>query len=212
MDRLITTLGDGTEVCLYGERALAVTAERCVLIADLHLGKEDLFRRGGISVPQGPTQRDLDRLTELIALSAPERLLVLGDFVHGAIFDAPWLAAWQRWRSAHRELSVVVVAGNHDRHVEAAHVAAFDVEWRRGDYRLGPLLLRHEPGVDSTRHVIAGHLHPGLRLPGIARSLPAFVLGSKTTILPAFASFSGCALMPRDGRMVVCRSGVLVEV
>ena len=212
MDKLVTTLGDGTEVCLYGERALAVTAERSLLIADLHLGKEDLFRRGGISVPQGPTDNDLARLTELIALGAPERLLVLGDFVHGAIFDAPWLAAWQRWRSAHRELAVVVVAGNHDRHVDAAHVAAFDVEWLRGDYTLGNVLLRHEPGIDATRHVIAGHLHPGLRLPGIARSLPAFVLGSRTSILPAFASFSGCALMPREGRMVVCRGGVLVEV
>lgn len=212
MDRLATTLGDGTEVCLYGERALAVTAERCLLIADLHLGKEDLFRRGGISVPQGPTDTDLARLTALIALSAPERLLVLGDFVHGAIHDAPWLAAWQRWRSAHRELAVVVVAGNHDRQVDATDIAAFDVEWLRGDCPLGKVLLRHEPGVDATRHVIAGHLHPGLRLPGISRSLPAFVLGSTTTILPAFASFSGCALMQRDGRMVVCRAGVLVEV
>lgn len=212
MDKLVTTLADGTDVCLYGERALAVTVERSLLIADLHLGKEDLFRRGGISVPQGPTDNDLARLTALIALGAPERLLVLGDFVHGAIHDAPWLAAWQRWRSAHRELAVIVVAGNHDRQVDAAHIGAFDVEWRRGDYPLGPLLLRHEPGVDATRHVIAGHLHPGLRLPGISRSLPAFVLGSRTSILPAFASFSGCALMPRDGRMVVCRGGVLVEV
>ncbi len=118
MDSLATTLGDGTDVCLYGERALEVTAERSLLIADLHLGKEDLFRRGGISVPQGPTDNDLVRLTALIALSAPERLLVLGDFVHGAIHDAPWLTAWQRWRSAHRELAVVVVAGNHDRQVD----------------------------------------------------------------------------------------------
>ena len=212
MDKLATTLGDGTAVCLYGERALALTAERCLLIADLHLGKEDLFRRSGISVPQGPTDKDLARLTTLLALSAPERLLVLGDFVHGAIHDAPWLAAWQRWRGMHRELAVVVIAGNHDRQVDAAHIEAFDVEWLRGDVELGPLLLRHEPGVDADRHVIAAHLHPGLRLPGIARSLPAFVLGRRSSILPAFASFSGCARVPRGERMIVCRGGVLVEV
>ena len=39
--------------------------------------------------------------------------------------DPPWLAASQYWGSAHWELEVVVVAGNHGCHVDAAQVDSY---------------------------------------------------------------------------------------
>ncbi|RBB99100.1 phosphoesterase, partial [Xanthomonas oryzae pv. oryzae] len=45
----------GETVELLGERALYRPAHRALLIADLHLGKADVFRRAGIGLPAGGT-------------------------------------------------------------------------------------------------------------------------------------------------------------
>ncbi|HXH01105.1 MAG TPA: hypothetical protein VNI56_02790, partial [Xanthomonadaceae bacterium] len=50
---------------LLGERALHWPRRQRLLIADLHLGKADLFRRAGIGLPRGGTSRDLQRLSAL---------------------------------------------------------------------------------------------------------------------------------------------------
>lgn len=49
----------GETVELLGERALYRPAQRALLIADLHLGKADVFRRAGIGLPAGGTAHDL---------------------------------------------------------------------------------------------------------------------------------------------------------
>jgi hypothetical protein len=49
-------------VVLVGARALYWPARRALLIADLHLGKADVFRRAGIALPSGGTGEDLQRL------------------------------------------------------------------------------------------------------------------------------------------------------
>ncbi|MEE7560223.1 phosphoesterase, partial [Xanthomonas sp. Kuri4-2] len=45
----------GETVELLGDRALYRPARRALLIADLHLGKADVFRRAGIGLPAGGT-------------------------------------------------------------------------------------------------------------------------------------------------------------
>ena len=52
----------GESVHLLGARALYWPARDALLIADLHLGKADLFRRSGIGLPSGGTSDDLQRL------------------------------------------------------------------------------------------------------------------------------------------------------
>ncbi|MOA34482.1 hypothetical protein D3C78_1558570 [compost metagenome] len=56
----------------------------------------------------------------------------------------------------------------------------------------GPFLFRHLPHADPHgRHVIAGHVHPKTRVPGVPRSWPAFWLRESMTVLPAFSDFTG---------------------
>ena len=51
----------GEQMLLCGERALYWPRQRWLLLADLHLGKGDAFRRAGIALPRGGTGHDLAR-------------------------------------------------------------------------------------------------------------------------------------------------------
>jgi metallophosphoesterase superfamily enzyme len=114
-------------------------------------------------------------------------------------------------------LRIAALRGNHDRRRDAA---GLDIELLGTSEADGPFLLRHDPlpeGIerisDATPHVICGHLHPALRLPGL-RALPAFWLRDAITVLPAFSTFTGAyALTHADGgHFLVCAGDALVAV
>jgi uncharacterized protein len=213
----------GEALRLHADRALYWPAQRALLIADLHLGKDDVFRRAGVAVPQGDIDTDLARLDALLAASQAESLVVLGDFLHGALHDAAWLAAWRDWRRARGSLSVVVIAGNHDRALDPARLGLDAVH---ATLRLRRIELRHAPPlrpvdggqepVDEGVHILCGHLHPVLRLraPGVPNRMPLFWHRRDATVLPAFASFSGghAIELRRGERGYLCAPDALVEV
>ncbi|MCD9047676.1 ligase-associated DNA damage response endonuclease PdeM [Luteimonas sp. MHLX1A] len=207
----------GEPVQLHAERALYWPRTRTLVIADLHLGKADHFRRAGIALPVGGTSHDLERLDALLELTGAERLLVLGDLLHGEIPEAPWLARWYAFRNRWSTLRIDVVAGNHDRvlrrHPERA--ASMGLELHAPYVHEPPFLFVHaaeDAPAGGEGYVLAGHLHPVLRLPGLPR-LPVFRF-AEVGILPAFTTFAGG--MPfdpaRDERVFVCAPGALVEM
>jgi uncharacterized protein len=200
----------GEPVELLASRALYWPRASALLIADLHLGKAATFRAAGVALPKGSTEDDLSRLGASLDQCASTRLLVLGDFLHGASRDEHWQAQWHRWRKERRALTVGVVGGNHDR-----ALASFDL----GIEPLGsvseqpPFELRHAPGADSGAHVLCGHVHPVVRLPGITGRWPAFVLGARQTILPAFSQFTGGAeVSARESELAVCVRGTIARI
>lgn len=195
----------GEALQLLPDRAVAWPARRTLVVADIHFGKDDVFRRAGLAIPAGVADEDLRRLAQLIAETRCERLLVLGDFAHGRVEagDA-FPPRFARWRAAHRELSIVVVAGNHDRHLrrddggEAAAVR-IEVEWQVGALREGPLAFVHEhgaPGDDAPQpsFTLSGHVHPVARLPvpgGTSVRVPVFWQRPGSLVLPAFGRMTG---------------------
>ncbi len=208
----------GQPVRLYAERALFWPRAGTLIVADLHLGKADHFRRAGIALPRGGTSLDLDRLEALIGRSGATRLLVLGDLVHGALPDAPWRAAWTAWRQRRPGLRVELVAGNHDRRLrrDAAALDALQLHLHEGRLGEAPFLFvhdEHDVVAGTPGYVLSGHLHPVVRLPGLPR-LPAFRFGRSGGVLPAFTAFAGgLAIEPQGGdRVFVCAPGALVEV
>lgn len=209
-ERLVVDIA-GEAMHLLADRALFWPARRRLLIADLHLGKGDVFRAAGIALPSGGTAHDLARLDRLIAATAARELWILGDLLHGATHHARWREGWDRWRSAHAELRIAALRGNHDRHRDDA---ALDIDALGESVAEDGLLLRHEPLPDPAHHVIAGHLHPALRLPGIRRALPGFWLRPGLTVLPAFSAFTGGQVVERDrgDRFAVCTEGQVLLV
>lgn len=201
----------GETVCLLGERALYRPSRQALLIADLHLGKADLFRRAGIGLPRGGTAHDLARLDALLAAHPVRTLWILGDVLHGAVFDAGWRGQWRAWRERHAALEVVAVRGNHDRSLADASLGLRNAGGSVAD---GPFLLRHDPLPDPALHVLCGHLHPLCELPGLRRRFPAFWLRERMTVLPAFSHFTA-GVAPRlatGDRLVACVESAVVAL
>lgn len=182
----------GEPVVLLADRALYWPARGRLLIADLHLGKGDVFRAAGIPVPTGGTAHDLARLDALLRATAARELWVLGDFLHGPR-HAGVDAAWRAFRHAHARVHVAVVRGNHDARFDAGAAGVDEVPDGIHD---GPFVFRHAPHEvaapvhGDAPHLLCGHVHPVLRIRG-AGAHPMFWLQPGCTVLPAFSRFTG---------------------
>ena len=65
-----------------GERALWREQGRQLMVADLHLGKAEVFQAHGIPLPTDGDRGTLNPLLQLCHAWAPEQLIVLGDLIH----------------------------------------------------------------------------------------------------------------------------------
>jgi DNA ligase-associated metallophosphoesterase len=186
----------GEQVVLYHDRALIWPARRIAFVADLHLGKSDVFRRAGIAIPEGATLADLNRLTGLVESHQIDTLIVLGDFVHGRTsMGSAHRNHFAAWRERHQALRVVVVEGNHDRH-ERETRDAWNVEWVCEGFNVGPFVCTHHPRVSDEGYVLSGHVHPVVKLHASSRErtrIPVLCVTHDFAVLPSFGSFTGGA-------------------
>lgn len=189
----LTSTWGGREVQLYTEGALFLPDQSILVVADLHLGKSASFRQAGIPVPSGTTAATLTRLANLMQRTGANRLLLLGDLFHTRAGITEQLeSAWLAHRRKYATVQIVLIRGNHDRY--AGDVASrwgliTTDAWHEGDW-----MFRHEPRTVAGRWVMAGHVHPCVRIPQVGSSstrLPCFVLGGQRAILPAFGTFTG---------------------
>lgn len=199
----------GETVLLHPDRALLWPARHAAIVADVHFGKDDAFRRAGIALPAGAARTDVARLADLVAAHALRRIVVLGDFFHAAPqVDDAFFAEFEAFRAAHAGLSLDVVVGNHDRH--GGHALDTVATWHPDGLALGPFDLRHEPERVVGRYVLAGHVHPVIAI-GDATDrarLPIFWLRPEVGVLPAFGSLTGGArVVPRAGDRVFAAAG-----
>lgn len=184
----------GERVLLHPDRALVWPERALAVVADLHFGKDDAFRRAGIALPAGAAATDLERLDVLVRAHSLARLVVLGDFFHAAPrAEDAFFADFATFRTRHRSLAIDVVAGNHDRH-GGSRMLRDELAWHDDALDVGPFSFRHEPAAVAARYVLAGHLHPVhvLAGPGGDRArLPVFWLRPAYCVLPAFGSLTG---------------------
>ena len=185
---------------LLPERAVWWPTEKALLIADVHWGKGGHFRKHGIAIPSATQNADAARLSGIIAQYAPERLIIAGDLFHSR--HNAEVEAFAQWRATHQNLHIDFVLGNHDAYTTAHH-ERFGLCVHPESLAIGPFLIVHDDAVTREGlHTIHGHLHPGVRVPG-AGMFPAFCIGERVSILPAFGQFTGCARVdPRTYREV----------
>ncbi len=174
---------------------------KTLLAADLHLGKESSFRAQLIPVPDGPTQRTLELLTHALSQTKPQRLIFLGDLIHDRnSMTSRLVESFEKWRGLHPELEVVLVRGNHDRHVKR-----FPKSWSLTDVpelqiasndevTNESVKLAHQAPEDQTHEFfIEGHWHPVARIGNGADQVRVrcFVQRQNRLTLPAFGPFKG---------------------
>jgi DNA ligase-associated metallophosphoesterase len=202
----VTIEVEGERLALLPERLVWWERKETLLVADPHWGKAATFRARGIPVPSGTTGEGLTRLDVVLARTAARRIIFLGDYLHAREGRAPGtLRALAAWREAHPELSVLLIRGNHDRH-------AGDPPLELGIVSLDPpivdlpFVLAHYPDPSSSGYVLAGHLHPAVRLAGRGRQrarLPCFWFREHVAVLPSFGDFTGSAdVWPEPGERV----------
>lgn len=182
----------GEVLRLDADRALYWPARRTLVVADVHFGKGQVLREGGVPLPRGSTSGDLARLDALLARHPTSRLLVLGDLVHGPTRpDAAWIGHVRAWRARHPAIDCVLVRGNHDRRLDAGALGFTAID---GVLHESAFVFAHDPAPDARGYVLAGHTHPGvvLRERHAPRArLPAFWFGESVGVLPAFGRLTG---------------------
>ena len=186
-----------TELLLLPEKAVFFPDHRILLIADLHLGKVNHFRRSGIPVPIGVNTKNLELLIQLINRLKPKRIVFLGDLFH-SYYNEEWEALSHVVRHF-IECKFELVRGNHD------IMSALQYERCLLDVyeqiEVDSFLLTHEvlDYIPNNKYNIYGHVHPGVRLLGKGRqsiTLPCFFFGKTQAIMPAFGSFTGFVRVP----------------
>ncbi|MFQ3671413.1 MAG: metallophosphoesterase, partial [Verrucomicrobiia bacterium] len=106
-------------------RAVFVEEAGALVVADLHFGYEVSQRAAGWLLPVWGREVAVERLEGLLEDWSPDRLVLLGDLVHGR---AGWLSLVGWLRGVRVE--VVLVRGNHDR--GAPKEVRLVEEWRGG--------------------------------------------------------------------------------
>lgn len=176
-----------------GDGSLWYPAQKTLLVADLHLGKDVAFRQWSVPIPLGSNQETLRRLGRAVAETASERVIVLGDLWHARESVREGVA--EEWRTFTRGFFACqfgLVTGNHDRKLAAAELANL-VECIPDGHQLGPFCVAHDP-ADMAGAGFAGHLHPGIVLQSRGsggRKLRCFWRRGDTLILPAFGELTG---------------------
>ncbi len=182
----------GEKVLLSPEKALYWPAAKALVVADMHLGKTALFRQFGVPIPAALLTHDLERLTSIIAIYQPEKLIVVGDMFHQD-FNSD-LQVFTEWRNTFETLQIILVQGNHDR-LPMLQYRYMGIDLYRPNLNIFPFHFVHKPGNESEeKFIISGHLHPGVKLTAAARQaikLPCFRVSEKNIVLPAFSAFTG---------------------
>jgi DNA ligase-associated metallophosphoesterase len=198
---------------LLSRKAIYLKDFQALLIADLHLGKVNHFRKSGIPVPAKANDRNTEALIDLINTTEPREIIFLGDLFHSH-YNEEWQVVGQvvdHFSGCRFEL----IKGNHD--IMGHHqYDRYNIQVNE-QKMLGSFILTHHPleEVPAGAYNLAGHIHPGAQLRGKARqsmTLPCFYFGQQHGILPAFGSFTGLAriqITKGDRVFVVAQENVI---
>lgn len=180
----------GEELRLLPEHGVWCPRTRTVWVADLHLGKEESFRKSGFPVPD-LREDDLSRLSHMLERTSANQLVILGDLIHARSGLSTRLTEeFSNWRVQHAGIDIVLIRGNHDQHA-GDPPSEWQLRCVDAPHAAGDLLQSHVPLFDNVRPNLAGHLHPKYRLRSRAEDLkfPCFLLRRQTLVLPAFGRF-----------------------
>ncbi|MBX7127682.1 MAG: ligase-associated DNA damage response endonuclease PdeM [Cyclobacteriaceae bacterium] len=192
MNTVVAFSLSGMDVRLLPQKALLIPDLGTLLIADLHLGKVNHFRKAGLPVPAAANEQNSAQLIDLIRSTQARRVIFLGD-----LFHSHYNPEWEVLGQICNHFSAVkfeLVPGNHDIMSELQY-ERHGIILQPTIMPLGPFLLTHDaPEPMDGGYVLSGHVHPGIRLRGRGRqalTFPCFHFGKRQGLLPSFGAFTG---------------------
>ncbi|MCS6769435.1 MAG: metallophosphoesterase [Candidatus Caldarchaeum sp.] len=147
--------------------------EKCLVVADLHLGFEEELRLKGIRVPSY-SRTILEELKFLMDRTEAKKLIIAGDLKHNipgpSKIDSEILPKFLIAMKQNAE--VVIIPGNHDGQIEKIAEGLAQVQRSRGLYVAEEEVavthghMRPDGSLINAKVMVAGHLHPVLRIGG----------------------------------------------
>jgi DNA ligase-associated metallophosphoesterase len=186
----------GEMLDLLPQKAIWWKAKRTLILADLHLGKVQHFRKAGFAVPQKIFEKDLALLNELIVKFEPEKVVVVGDMFHSIANSEVHI--FEIWREQFNQVNFILVKGNHDVLAEKLY-CEMKIEVHEF-YSITPFSFSHHLASAFSRDemVFSGHIHPGVLLKGKGKQvvrLACFYFTPNYVLLPAFGNFTGLEII-----------------
>ncbi len=169
--------------------ALFWEEQNMLIVADLHLGKIEHFRKHGSALPDLSNAIDYIHLEQNITEFSPKHVVFLGDLFHSSL-NKSW-QIFQNWVER-QPVEFTLIVGNHDIiPISEFQKLGFNI---KKHWDLSVFRLTHKP--EDTRELFnfCGHIHPGFKLKGKAKQqlkLSCFYHKPKQMILPAYGSFTG---------------------
>ena len=195
------------DLWLDARRAVWLSSESVLVVADLHLGYAWAHRQNGQLLPIAPVLGDRERLLDLMAAYSPKTVVLLGDIVHRAIALPPIKKELCSMLTALRDIAdLVLIAGNHDRRLkQLLDDCEISMPLHR-EFSAGTYLLTHgdaevteaaaqrlQGAAGRGGRVLIGHEHPtvtvGDRVATSAKC-PCFLVSETVLVLPAFTEWS----------------------
>lgn len=178
----------GIKVKITPEKA-AMVGETAI-IADLHLGFEEVMRDAGIAFPRAQIA-EIEKMLEKLFERGVKKLVVAGDLKHEFSRNLPY-----EWKDVEKFVNFVedhgveltVVKGNHDNYL-AAILGKFGIDVIES-LELNDLLVVHgHREFNTERSAIIGHEHPAVKLKirGIVYNYPCFLKLKNVLVLPSFS-------------------------
>lgn len=205
----------GATFYLLSQKAIFWPKHQLLMLGDIHFGKIQHFRKGGIAVPQQAAFNNYQQLTQLITAYQPKQLLFLGDLFHSTK-NTDW-NTFEHFIGNYPNIECHLVLGNHDI-LSATNYQQLGLKVHT-ELCIGNFLFTHEPmlsnNIPTAYYNIAAHVHPCVYLTGAAKQrmrLPCFYFSKQQAILPAFGTFTGMHALPinkTDTIFVVANQSVI---
>ncbi|EMY82582.1 DNA repair metallophosphoesterase, MPP superfamily superfamily protein [Psychroflexus gondwanensis ACAM 44] len=190
-----------SQFIMHSSGSLYWPSKEVLLIADVHFGKIDHFRKNGSALPNEVSLENFKKLDRVIDEFQPKGIIFLGDLFHSTQ-NRDWdrFTAWVKEQS----IKMTLVVGNHDI-IPSYYFEDLGIEVVPS-LNIDTLFLSHHPEEKQGFWNICGHLHPGYRLRGQGKQqlkLSCFYKKKYQLILPAFGAFTGHFLIePEDNEDV----------
>lgn len=193
---------------------MAVLVKKTAVIADLHLGIENVMQNSGIAVPRMQIMDIITRTRNLVEIYDVERLIIAGDFKHEFSGNLPY--EWDDVRSFlnSMDVEITIVRGNHDNFL-AAMLKDYSVELKEKEVVYGYTIVHGHEDCEE-ENLIMGHEHPAIkiRVRGANYSFPCFlIVDHSKVVLPAFSKLvAGSDVLQENFLSPILRRAKEIEV
>jgi uncharacterized protein len=192
----------GEDFTLCYEKCMLRRRDNALIIADVHLGKSNHFRKAGIAVPSKIIYDEIEKLITVIHKYQPNKVIFLGDLFHSSYNQSVELLK----QIIDNEFSIkfILVEGNHDI-MQRECYSKIGIEVVESLNENG-IIYTHEAVENASQYNIYGHIHPGVTLTSKGKQslrLPCFFVSSQYAVLPAFGLFTGLAMLKKNEEAII---------